>query len=543
MNNGIDTIINEMYDVGYFAKYGMDVFIACFSLITTFILVYYFHILKSRNELNDDWQNERCKPWNLPFAGVIHPPQDGSSKLEFTGKNFSFCMNHFVKYVCQIMLAPIMYSLRMVTSIFAQTGTAINAIRLYLGSVRKNIYEIYSSIIQKLYAYILEVYKIIIKARDGFSKFIGVMTASMFSLMATGLTIKAAVGSIAEILVKVIVLLVASAVGFALIPFAWPVAFVVMALAIAVSGVLLSMKIQLPRVIKLHGIRIPGIPTLPSARVIKKPSWLCFHGDTRVQMHDDSWKKFKDIQLGDILIGNHMVTTCFKVIANDDFYSLGDIIVSGHHKMYHVNHVIYVKDHPDSHFYKSRASMGTVYCINTATKIIPIGPYYFKDYDEMEPEECNKLNMVINSTMQKEMQYSVDFRLPGMIHTYLDGGVSNETWITMKDKTNKMIKDIQPNDVLYDDNRVLGKVYVDMNYIDQIYEYDENGDKFIGSMNLWFCRGREYIHGRHMMRKLVPVSEKGKHVIEHLITSKGYFYLSNGAPICDYNSLIDAHLK
>ena len=121
---------------------------------------------------------------------------------------------------------------------------------------------------------------------------------------------------------------------------------------------------------------------------------LCFSGNTKVKLQNGSYKKFKDIALGDILRNGVEVRGVLQLknwdITNPKneewFYTLpngenGDtIFVTGKHLVKYNNRYIYVKDHPlaKSTDYKE----DIVHCLVTSNNTIPIGDYTFWDWED-----------------------------------------------------------------------------------------------------------------------------------------------------------------
>ena len=80
--------INNLYlKSGYFQKYASDVFTTILLFFIFFVIYIYF---TSKNELKKvkyKWNQERCNPKYMPFAGYIMDPED-KSQIEYTFENF-----------------------------------------------------------------------------------------------------------------------------------------------------------------------------------------------------------------------------------------------------------------------------------------------------------------------------------------------------------------------------------------------------------------------------------------------------------------------
>ena len=108
----------------------------------------------------------------------------------------------------------------------------------------------------------------------------------------------------------------------------------------------------------------------------------------------------KKIKIGDELIDGGVVTTLLKFDRNNEImYSLNDIIVSGHHPVYHNDKKIMVYEHPLSYQLTEDETeyINTLYCLNTTNNLIKIGDILFTDFDEYKiPQLGFSYNTIIN---------------------------------------------------------------------------------------------------------------------------------------------------
>jgi cytochrome c biogenesis protein ResB len=84
--------IGKLYDkLTYYDNYGGSIVI--FLLITTFVFLVHSYciIIQFKEEIADDWTNQRCKPQNISFAGYITKPE-GKTATEYTNENFQYCV-------------------------------------------------------------------------------------------------------------------------------------------------------------------------------------------------------------------------------------------------------------------------------------------------------------------------------------------------------------------------------------------------------------------------------------------------------------------
>ena len=121
---------------------------------------------------------------------------------------------------------------------------------------------------------------------------------------------------------------------------------------------------------------------------------LCFSGNTKVKLQNGTYKKFKDIALGDILRNGIEVRGVLQLKNWDNanpkneewFYSLPNgedddvILVTGKHLIKYKHRYIYVKDHPEAKLTDYKENI--LHCLVTSNNTIPIGDYTFWDWED-----------------------------------------------------------------------------------------------------------------------------------------------------------------
>ena len=84
---------SKKYDQSYTEYNGTSIIFVSIITIVTAGVVYYTYIIKDLKDLRENWQDEKCKVQNIPFAGIINPPTDGTSFMEYTANNLSGCFS------------------------------------------------------------------------------------------------------------------------------------------------------------------------------------------------------------------------------------------------------------------------------------------------------------------------------------------------------------------------------------------------------------------------------------------------------------------
>jgi hypothetical protein len=492
MNNNIEININDtskyihnLYDkLTYFDMYGS--YIIIFLIITVFVFFVYTYcqVMQVRKEVADDWTNQRCNPKYLPFAGYITHPA-GTTAFDYTNENFQHCVQNILKDVTGYALQPIQYMIDSLQQTFQVIGGSIQKIRELLNLLRKNIKEVVENVLQRILNTMIPLHTILITLMDTFQKIQGVMTAGLYTMLGSYNTLQSLMGAILELIIKLLVVLVIIIVGLWVMPFTWPA-------AAASSAVFLSIAVPLSVIVifmseVLH-IKTSSIPKLR-----------CFDKNTLLTMKDRSYKKIIDIQPGDRLENNIMVTAKIKLDASKlKMFMINNVIVSESHVVKYGDKWIHVKYHPeavelDIKMYKEPY----LYCLNTSSKEIIINDIVFTDWDEIYEKSLDKVIHHIpqniffgNKSVQKEN-----------IHKYLDKGFDFNTNIYLFNNTKKSIKDINIGDVLSTGGIVYGIVEIEKNSI-------------LGNNNI-------------------------EHKLYHLLVSNKCFEI-DGKIIRDYNDIIDS---
>jgi len=116
-----------------------------------------------------------------------------------------------------------------------------------------------------------------------------------------------------------------------------------------------------------------------------------FYGNVKLKLNEDTYKKIKDIKIGDILEGNNVVTGKIKqkVMNNDIIYKLNDIITSGNQIVYYDKNWQLVSNIDKcNNIYYDKCNY--LYNITTSKKIIKINNIIFRDYLENDNIIVNK---------------------------------------------------------------------------------------------------------------------------------------------------------
>jgi hypothetical protein len=337
-NNDIimtDTVffINETYDkLSYFDLYGNSVIIFIFVTLIVFIVFSYCKVMQTKEYIADDWINQRCKPQNMLFAGLITHPED-TTAFQYTSDNFQFCIQNILTNITGYALEPFQFMIKSLVTIFTEFANSIQQTREVINKLRNNFKEFSQDVLSRILNIMIPMQKMFIALMDIFQKIQGTMTAGLYTMLGSYYTLQALMGAILELIVKMLVTLVIIIVGLWVMPFTWPA-------AASMSAVFLAISIPLAIIIYfmtevLH-IKTSGIPKLR-----------CFDEYTLISLENTDKIHIKNINVGDKLSNGSYVTAKIKVTSeNLKIYRLNNIIVSESHLVNYNNNWIRVDQHP-----------------------------------------------------------------------------------------------------------------------------------------------------------------------------------------------------
>lgn len=516
--------IEKMYDkLTYFDQYGASVLLFIITTILLIILVSYCFTMINIQPILDDWPNQRCKPYIIPFAGWVTKP-DGTTSSDYTLTNFTYCTQNILSGITGTMVEPITFVINTIKKVLDTIKEAINSVRAMFDKIRVFFKTMAQELMGRIMNMMIPLQKIIISMKDFLAKIQGSMTAGLFTLFGAYYTLKSLMGAIAQFIITILIALAIMVAVFWLIPFTWGAAIANTAIFVAVAIPMSIILVFMVDVLKVQtSLSIPKIK--------------CFDKNTLITMNDGTVKKIIDVNVGDILEHNNSVTGKFKVeTKGSDMYILNDIIVSDSHIVKHCENWIPVSNHPDS------KKLGLyeepyLYCLNTSSKIITINSLIFTDWDEIIEKDINTIFERSKFTLKERKE----------IHQFLDGGFTENTIIKLKDESSKLIKDIKVGDILINTEYVYGLVEINGLDLHEQNTFTLGNTKICGGPNLIICDKNISVtttidldKDRNCLNYKEELEIK-KEKLYHLLTDKNTFNIGN-IKFYDYNASIDMFL-
>lgn len=230
-----------------------------------------------------------------------------------------------------------------------------------------------------------------------------------------------------------------------------------------------------------------------------------FDEDVVFLMNDNTEKTIKDIQAGDILYNNVIVTS--KIILTSfraKIYQLDKLIVSGNYYINYNDKWITIDNHPES-VELQEYKKDFLYGINTSNKKIFINNLLLCDWDHIYDETLKIVSDYANSfALIQNPQHFTNLN----IHRYLDMGFTKNIEIYLKSNTSKNILDLEIGEELFIGGLIYGKVEIETLLL-------ENSIKYLGSIN-----------------------SSGSNKIYHLLVTDHFFWI-DGNIVGDYNHAIN----
>ena len=445
--------INKTYDsLSYFDLYGSSVIIFMFMTLFVFLVFSYCKVMQTKESIADDWVNQRCKPQNIPFAGLITHPE-GTTAFQYTSDNFQYCVQNILTNITGYALEPFQFMITALTQIFTVLSNSIQQIRQIVNRIRNSIKEFTQDVMSRIFNVMIPIQKMFIALMDTFQKIQGVMTGGLYTMLGTYLTLQALMGAILEFIIKILTTLVIIIVALWILPFTWPAAasmtVVFLAIAIPLSIIIYFMT-------EVLHIKSSAIPKLR-----------CFDRKTKFMLIDRSYKYIEELNPQDVLSDGSTVTSKIIVTSKDlQMFNLNGIIVSESHIVKYNDKWIPVREHPSAqkiHSYNEPY----LYCLNTSSKTIILNDIIFTDWDEIYDDS---LEFILN-------YYSIES--PEFISTKVDCGFQKNTKIKLCNEE-KTIDTVNIGDILSTGGVVYGIVELTTNNLgnEQLYNLLVSNKKF-----------------------------------------------------------------
>ena len=536
--DNIYTQITKLYsNKTFLGRYSLDLWITIILFLCVFLMLSYFHVLNNIQPIKKDWNNQKCNPKVIPFAGLINK-REGTSALDYTAENFTMCTQTILENIIQYSLAPLYYVMNVILSEFSELSNALDKIRTFANKMRNSMTDMISVVMGKLLNVTIPLVQLGITMKDLLGKTSGTLAASLFTFLGGFITMQSWFALMIKLIINVLLILAAIIVTALLLSFVLSaIPFVGSALAmpvtiIAVLNTIIMIAILIPTIIiqvfmqNVLDLSSPLAPMIPG----------CFCKNTILTLKNKTKKYIYELEIGDELVDGSIITGLFKMSAfEQEMYKINNITITGNHRVYHSElGLIPTEKHPKSTYIDDYREP-FVYCINTNTKRIKLGKLIFSDWDDLDEIELLEVQLhCINNEITPN-----NFN-KNNIHVYLDNGFHEDMLVELDDGRSVSIKDVEVNDVLRFGERVVGIVKIDALNLAGVYEY------YLEDNIILKCSRNVEFHDK--TGKLLNTNN----VIGNKIINTKYLYnvltdretfIINGVKVLDYNSGIEKYLS
>jgi len=176
-------VIETLYKKrGYFDRYGGDVCISIVLILLTISITGYSNYQSVMAQVKTNWNQQRCNPIYMPFAGIIMP-EPGKSTVETTVTNFSYCIKQDASSVFSIAMMPFEFSIFLIIEFIDAVLSAILAFMAFIQWLKNQLGGIFATLYTKIIYFLIPLIEMVIHIRDLIAKVNGVATAALYTAM------------------------------------------------------------------------------------------------------------------------------------------------------------------------------------------------------------------------------------------------------------------------------------------------------------------------------------------------------------------------
>jgi hypothetical protein len=527
MNNIYDDISNLYTKSSFSDRYAGDIWITIILCVLVFLVFNYYIIINNTQPIVDDWANQRCNPSVIPFAGMINAPE-GTSSFEYTGANFEYCIQNILSDIIQYALAPIQYILGIQTTVMNDLSSSILAVRGLFDTMRDSIEEQGSDLFNRSLNITLPILYMIRKMEAIMGKTQGAIVSGIYTLYGGFLTMESGFLFIYEVSVNLLwiifaFIMVCFAVGW-LFP---PTLAAGFAAATFLALLLIPIVIFVVIMNSINDVFASSNPSTPPYI----PGY-CFLGDTPIHTKQRGFIPMKDLELGEVLYDDNVVTSIMKSTSKGTvFYKIHNVIVSGGHPVLEENRGWVIASCHTESCRIDEIEDPYIYCIGTQNKTIRIQDLLFTDWDEIDDEDMHALK----HHPDLEHYLPATFRRSD-VHTYLDGGVDPNTCIRLSTGVIVCMHELNVGDILWYGETVESIIRVKTDDIYAFYDISYKGEPVVSATkNIDIVLLDSYPDALTWTKIEAPPE------CIHIITNKNGFQMKH-VFIGDYNRGIDRYM-
>ena len=326
----IYTKINKMYSKKtYMASYGLDILTTCIICLIFFVAVSYFYVLNNLKPIVADWDNQKCSPAVIPFAGLINNGTT-TTPMEFTEQNFTNCIQTILGNITVMHLRQCTILCRLSQMHFKSWSMPLTPFVQSFDVIRNAISAFTGEVMSKILNSVMPLITLVIAAKDMAAKAVGTLTASVYTLLGSYLGLSSLLLFITKLVLDIlIVLAVIIAASWVLAMFFPPAATLAIGNTVIMAAIMVPiilMKVFMDNVMSLS---TGNPPSIPSAKH-------CFAEETVISLAGRKKRKISNIKIGNKLADGSIVTGTMELSSsNQEIYKLDGVTVTGNHSVHH----------------------------------------------------------------------------------------------------------------------------------------------------------------------------------------------------------------
>lgn len=529
----------------------------CILFVVFILNIYYL-----KQYFLNNFEKYRCQYWFWPLVTWINPNISGA-------ENFNFCVQSKNKQYFKTVSKPLDIQTNL---LYEQLRDQLNSIQ----QVNDGSNTITQTTIQKRnesnnnlrHMEYLQTY-MLLKFRGIGDKLIGSLMNIYYSFLSQMEFVKIilAIPDLVHVILKSTTIIMASVIGALIILIATTekliTALTGALIGTAATGVLGGIAVALGTAIAtlsslLSSTYVPALAlstlftTLWTALFLKiesqyveadKHSYCCFLANTLINQ-----KLIYNYQIGetiDKLQQNYIVgiLTC-KVLETDIFYKINHTFTTHNHLIWdqHSNHYIPVSEYIKIHQLQSqcyhyseldnqeKANSNYLYCFNTSNnQIITDDGNIYADYQETPSLSYEQFTLASNILFQLNSHHQDNKNNIQQKYEYGESilGFNQSTYLLLSDHTIKRISDIEIGDQLYSNNKVIG-IYqcIQPPIICQLSNMVTCSPHQI----IYHTTDQKYYKCYELYKPELTTKINNfilSHYYYHLVTERGYFYVTN----------------
>jgi len=175
--------LNALYkNRGYFDRYGGDVCISIVLILLTVTITGYSNYQSVMAQVKTNWNQQRCNPIYMPFAGIIMP-EPGKGTVETTVTNFSYCIKQDTSAVFSIAMMPFEFAIFLMIEFIDTVLSAILAFMAFIQWLKNQLGGIFATLYTKIIYFLIPLIEMVIHIRDLIAKVNGIATTALYTAM------------------------------------------------------------------------------------------------------------------------------------------------------------------------------------------------------------------------------------------------------------------------------------------------------------------------------------------------------------------------